>query len=50
MLGSRVIVMSLLPGQIGANLDCTRFASREELIRIVDGVVHDDDDKKDVAA
>jgi len=49
VLGSRIIVMSPFPGQIKANLDVTRFASREELIRVVDGVVHDDDDdKKDI--
>ncbi len=46
LLGTRVIVMSPFPGQIKANLDCARFASRDELIRTVDAVVHDDDDDK----
>ncbi|MEI9888688.1 MAG: ABC transporter ATP-binding protein [Rhizomicrobium sp.] len=51
LLGTRVIVLSPFPGQIKANLDVARFASREELVRTVDAVVHDDDDdKKDAAA
>lgn len=51
LLGTRIIVMSPFPGQIKANLDVSRFASREELVRTVEAVVHDDDDdKKDAAA
>ncbi len=51
LLGTRVIVMSPFPGQIKANLDVSRFASRDELAATINGVIHDDDDdKKDVAA
>jgi hypothetical protein len=51
LLGTRVVVMSPFPGQIKANLDVSRFATRDELASTISAVIHDDDDdKKDVAA
>lgn len=43
-LGTRVIVMSPHPGQIKANLEVSRFASREDLAATISGIISDVDE------
>lgn len=43
-LGTRVIVLSPHPGRVKANLDASRFKTRDELRETIGAVIHDDDD------